>query len=236
MTNPKTMFLKETKASDNSNKNDKKFEKLKKNQDTQLKIISQGFKTMNNALTALIDRSEIKIDNKNISKTDQTEDIKKIINIISKQEEKIETMNNEIQLLKNELNEIKSKKENKNEDITLIEAKRKVLIEVPNLNPNNVINNESMNYAKVVTKWDKRIKSIELSEIQNKEIVENHERRKTENLNKQNKVKMTENVNVNNIISLEEKNHQIANELDRMSRTLGIRIGNTGLIEKQQTN
>ena len=89
-----------------------------------------------------------------------------------------------------------------------------------------------MNYAKVVTKRDKQIKSIELSETQNKEIVENHERRKIENLNKQNKVKITENVNVNNIISLEEKNNRIANELDRMSRTLGIRIGNTGLIEK----
>ena len=65
---------------------------------------------MNNALTALIDRSEIKTDNKNISKNDQTEDIKKIINIISKQEEKIAMLNNEIQLLKNQLNEIKIKK------------------------------------------------------------------------------------------------------------------------------
>ena len=46
-----------------------------------------------------------------------------------------------------------------------------------------------MNYAKVVTKQDKQIKSIELSETQNKEIVENHERRKIENLNKQKKLK-----------------------------------------------
>ena len=101
MTNLKTQFLKETKATDNLNKNDKFFEKLQKNQDTQLKIISQGFKTMNNTLTALIDRSETKKDNQNITKTDQTEDIKKIINIISKQEEKIEAMNNEIKILKN---------------------------------------------------------------------------------------------------------------------------------------
>ena len=96
-------------------------------------------------------------------------------------------------------------------------------IEVPNINPNDHINNESMNYAKVVTKRVKRVKSFELSESQNKEIIENYEKRKIENQNKNDHINVIDKEQV--IITLKEKNMRISNELDRMSRTLGIIIG-----------
>ena len=71
---------------------------------------------MNNALTAILNQSEKKIDSQIVAKGEQLEDIQKMISIISKQDEKIEMMNQEINILKTEISQIKSNINNKIDD------------------------------------------------------------------------------------------------------------------------
>ena len=99
------------------------------------------------------------------------------------------------------------------------------------MNPNNVFINESMSFAKVVTRNERRKPSFKFTEIQEKEIIENVTKRNLERIKKRAPESPSLNEREQKIISLEEKNLRVSNELDRMSRTLGIRVGRIGMIE-----
>ena len=85
-----------------------------------------------------------------------------------------------------------------------------------------------MDYAKVVTRKEKRKPSIIFTEDQENYIIENVKNRNIEI--ESNKPPVSTNLN-EKCISLEEKNIRVTNELDRMARTLGIRVGRIGMIE-----
>ena len=98
----RSQFLKDNAMGDKDDKNDKKFNKIQKNQDNQLKLISKGFQTMNSALEALLKDKKVKPQDQ-VEKNDQSEDIRKLVVAISKQQQKMEEMDSEINQLKIEL-------------------------------------------------------------------------------------------------------------------------------------
>ena len=144
---------------------------------------------MNSALEALLSKKDKKKEPLDqLVKIDQSEDIRKLIVAISKQEKKMEEMDSEINQLKIDLKEMRENKktENPKKNYEKKEENKQIKtpIEVPVMNPNNVFSNESMSYVKVVTKNERRKPSIKISENQEKEIIENVSKKNMERLKK----------------------------------------------------
>ena len=97
------------------------------------------------------------------------------------------------------------------------------------IDQNNVIN-ESMSYAFTVVKSKpKRAPGLTFNDEQNE-----HVKSAVKQNNKERDSKFPSHENTN-IITLEQKNKLVSEELDRMSRTLGIRVGPLNMIEGTRT-
>ena len=195
----------EYKATKGANK--ESLAKMEKNQKILIKTLTQGF--------SLLTKSMIKISNdvNNKNNADNEEKMKYLEAKIDSQAATIAHLKEDIEDLKtvkstniplqNNLTEVENTKKEKNEEN---QKKNAIHISVPVMNPNNVFINESMSFAKVVTRNERRKPSFKFTEIQEKEIIENVTKRNLERIKKRAPESPSLNEREQKIISLEEKN------------------------------
>ena len=216
----RSTFLKDNaEAKDNQNKVDKK---LIKNQEATLEAIKKGFDTMNAGITHLITQS-MKASNDTTTNSVKALELKATNEKIDAFEETIKVLMEKVEEQNNRILKLEESKSVSKELFPELEKakkpnKVKPVIPVPQIGDNNLFN-DTLNKVKVNTK---KIPSYIINEEQEAKIDNNIKDKIKDKNTKRDSDK---------IITLDEKKKRVEKNLDKMSRTIGLRLGNDNMID-----